>query len=129
MTVTPVLRLPDFTKQFIVETDASNIGVGGVLMQDKHPISFFSKNLGPKMRGASAYYRELRAIVEAITKWRQYLLGRHFIVRTDHKSLCELLTQVVQTPDQHHYLRKLLGFSFTVEYKSGSTNSAADALS
>lgn len=129
MTETLVLRLHDFSKQFVLETDASNVGVGGVLMQENHPIAFFSKKLGPRMQGAYAYLRELRAIVEVVTKWRQYLLGRHFLVRTDHKSLRELLTQVVQTPDQQHYLRKLVGFNFTIEYKSRATNEATDALS
>lgn len=58
-------------------------------MQDGHPVAYFSKKLGPRMMGASAY---LRAVVEAVTKWRQYLLGHHFIVRTDHKSLRDLLS-------------------------------------
>ncbi|XP_062099393.1 transposon Ty3-I Gag-Pol polyprotein isoform X1 [Humulus lupulus] len=129
MTKTPVLILPDFSKIFIIESDASNVGIGAVLMQENHPIAFFSKKLGPKFVGASAYLRELSAIVEAVTKWRQYLLGRHFVIRTDHRSLKELLTQVIQTPEQQHFLRKLIGFSFSIEYKAGKTNSAADALS
>ena len=95
MTNTPVLKLPDFSKEFVLETDASNVGIGGVLMQDGHPLSYFSKKLGLRFAGASAYIREMRAIVEAVLKWRQYLLGRHFTIRTDHKSLRELLTQVV----------------------------------
>lgn len=129
MLSTPVLRLPDFTKTFVVETDASNVGIGGILMQDGHPLSFFSKKFGPRMIGASTYLRELQAVVEAVSKWRQYILGRHFIIRTDHKSLKELLTQVIQTPEQQHYLRKLMGFHFTIEYKAGAENTAADALS
>ncbi|XP_030479163.2 uncharacterized protein LOC115696402 [Cannabis sativa] len=101
MTVTPVLALPDFSKLFVIEADASNV----------------------------AYLRELRAIVEAATKWRQYLLGRQFLIRTDHKSLKELLTQVIQTPEQQQFLQKLIGFHFTIEYKPGKTNAAVDALS
>lgn len=129
MMKTPALQLPDFGKTFVVETDASNVGIGGVLMQEGHLIAFFSKKLGPRSMAASTYHRELRAVVEAVTKWRQYLLGRPFIIRTDHKSLRELLTQVIQTPEQQYYMRKLMGFQFTIEYKAGIENSAADALS
>ena len=129
MTTTPVLRLPDFSKDFVIETDASNVGIGGVLMQEGHPLAFFSKKLGPRFKGASAYTREMRAIIEAVAKWRQYLLGRHFIIRTDHKSLREMCTQVIQTPEQQLFLQKLLGFQFSIEYKAGRLNSAADALS
>ncbi|XP_062075982.1 uncharacterized protein LOC133780122 [Humulus lupulus] len=129
MTTTPVLHLPDFSKTFVVETDASNVGIGGVLMQEGHPLAFFSKKLGPKFATASTYSKEMRAIVEAVTKWRQYLLGRHFIIRTDHRSLKELLTQVIQTPEQQQFLHKLMGYQFSIEYKMGKQNSAADALS
>ncbi|XP_062112214.1 transposon Ty3-I Gag-Pol polyprotein isoform X1 [Humulus lupulus] len=128
MTETPVLLLPDFSKLFVIESDASNVGIEAVLMQEGHPIAFFSKKLGPKFVGTSAYLRELRAIVEAVTKWRQYLLGRHFVIRIDHRRLKELLTQVIQTPEQQHFLRKLIGFSFSIEYKAGKANSAVDAL-
>ena len=69
MTATPVLSLPDFSKLFIIEADASNTGIGAVLMQEDLPIAFFSKKLGPKFVGTSAYLRELRAVVEEITKW------------------------------------------------------------
>ncbi|XP_042005724.1 uncharacterized protein LOC121754429 [Salvia splendens] len=100
MTSAPVLRLPDFDRQFCVETDASDLGIGAVLLQDSHPIAFFSKKLGPRRRVASTYHKELYAIVEAVQKWRQYLLGREFVIRSDQKSLKELLQQVVQTPDQ-----------------------------
>ncbi|XP_041994863.1 uncharacterized protein LOC121744871 [Salvia splendens] len=129
MTSAPVLRLPDFEKIFCVETDASDTGVGAVLLQDNHPIAFFSRKLGPRRRVASTYHKELYAIVEAVQKWRQYLLGREFIIRSDQKSLKELLQQIVQTPDQQLYVRKLMGYKFIIEYKKGSTNRAADVLS
>lgn len=68
MMETPVLALPNFSKTFVVQTDASNIGVGAMLMQDGHPVAYFSKKLGPKLMGVSAYLQELRAVVEAVTK-------------------------------------------------------------
>jgi len=75
------------------------------------------------------YVRELYAIIAAVRKWRQYLLGRPFTILTDHKSLRELMSQVIQTPEQHYYLSKLLGFDYTIQYKAGATNVVADALS
>jgi hypothetical protein len=105
MTAAPVLRLPDFSKEFIIETDASNMGIGAVLMQADHPLAYFSKKLGPQMQSASAYIKELHAITEAVLKWRQYLLGHFFVIRTDHRSIKELLQQVIQTPDQQKYVR------------------------
>ncbi|XP_042065700.1 uncharacterized protein LOC121809231 [Salvia splendens] len=129
MTSTPVLRLPNFSKTFYVETDASDTGIGAVLIQEGHPIAYFSRKLGPRRRVASTYHKELYAIVEAVQKWRQYLLGREFVIRSDQKSLKELLQQIVQTPDQQLYVRKLMGYNFRIEYKKGALNRAADALS
>lgn len=121
--------MPNFDRQFCVETDASDLGIGAVLLQDSHPIAYFSKKLGPRRRVASTYHKELYAIVEAVQKWRQYLLGREFVIRSDQKSLKELLQQVVQTLDQQLYVMKLMGYKFRIEYKKGSSNRAADALS
>ena len=129
MTAAPVLHLPDFDAPFTIETDASDSGIGAVLLQMGHPLAFFSKKLGPKRRVASTYHKELYAIVEAVQKWRQYLLGREFIIRSDQRSLKDLLSQIVQTPDQQFYIRKLMGFKFRIEYKSGASNRVADALS
>lgn len=100
-----------------------------MLLQDNHPLAFFSKKLGPRQRITSTYHKELYAIVEAVQKWRQYLLGREFVIRTDQKSLRELLQQVIQTPDQQLYARKLMGFKFRIEYKTEASNRMADALS
>lgn len=81
------------------------------------------------MQVASTYVRELYAITEAIKKWRQYLMGRHFRVFTDQRSLKHILTQVTQTPEQHKWAAKLLGYDFEVFYKPGKDNRVADALS
>ncbi|GJU89085.1 ty3-gypsy retrotransposon protein [Tanacetum coccineum] len=125
----PVLGLPNFEEMFVVEADASAVGIGVVLMQKGHPLCYFSRKLGPRMRVAATYQKELFAIVEAVYKWRHYLLGRHFTIRTDHRSLKELLHQVIQMPLQQKYVRKLMGFDFAIEYKPGVSNQVADALS
>ncbi|PNX96205.1 Ty3/gypsy retrotransposon protein, partial [Trifolium pratense] len=129
MTETPVLVLPDFSKVFIVETDASAVAVGAVLSQEGHPLAFFSRKMCPRMQAASTYVREMYAITEAVKKWRQYLIGRHFHIFTDQKSLRNLLVQTIQTPEQQKWASKLQGFSFEIYYKPGKTNQVADALS
>ena len=80
MTQAPILAMPDFSKPFELETDASGHTIGVVLMQDRHPIAFFSKKMSIKMSASSTYVRELFAITEAVAKWRHYLLAREFII-------------------------------------------------
>lgn len=129
MTTVPVLRLPDFSKTFVVETDACYGGLGAVLSQENHPIAFISKALGTKNLGLSIYEKEFLAILLAIDKWRSYLLHGHFIIKTDQQSLKYLLEQKIFTPRQHKYLTKLLGFDYNIEYRKGKENVVADALS
>ena len=129
LTTAPVLAIPDFNKQFIVETDASKTGIGAVLMQESHPLAFISRALGPKWQKLSVYEKELLAIVFAVQKWEQYLTGNHFIIKTDQKSLKWLLQQKISTPFQQFWLSKLLGFDYEIQYKQGKENIAADALS
>jgi hypothetical protein len=129
LTTAPVLALPDFTKQFIIECDASGGGLGAILMQEKKPIAYFSKALGARNLTKSAYEKELMAIVLAIQHWRPYLIGRKFIVSTDQKSLKQLMQQRIVTMEQQNWAAKLLGYDFDIVYKQGRLNKGADALS
>jgi hypothetical protein len=85
--------------------------------------------VAPRHCALAAYERELIGLVHAVRHWRPYLWGRRFIVKTDHYSLKYLLDQRLSTIPQHHWVGKLLGFDFAVEYKPGHTNGVADALS
>ena len=87
LTEAPVLAIPDFHQPFILETDASDTGLGAVLMQDGHPLAFLSKPLCPKNQALSTYEKECMAILMAVEKWRPYLQHKEFITKTDHKSL------------------------------------------
>jgi hypothetical protein len=70
MITPPVLSLPDLDKLFVIETDASIVGAGAVLIQEGHPIAYISKSLGPKQQAMSIYEKEMLAIMYAINKWK-----------------------------------------------------------
>lgn len=125
----PVLGLPDFTKPFMIETDASDLGFGAVLMQEGHPIAYLSKPVCQKNQALSTYEKECMALVMAVDKWRAYLQNQEFIIKTDHKSLLHLFEQRVTTKLQQKALLKLMDLQYKVMYKQGPTNQAADALS
>ena len=85
--------LHDFTKPFVLECDASGVGVGAVLMQDGRPIAFESRKLLPHERHYPIYDKGMLAIMHALAKFRQYLVGNQFRVKTDHNNLWYFLEQ------------------------------------
>jgi hypothetical protein len=82
-----VLALPNFEKVFEVECDASGVGVGAVLSQDKRPIAFFSEKLSDARQKWSTYDQEFYAIVRALKHWEHYLIQKEFVLFTDHQAL------------------------------------------
>jgi hypothetical protein len=129
MTTTPVLVLPDFRLPFEVETDACDHGVGAVLMQCGHPVAYLSKALGEANKKLSIYEKEFLAVMLAVDKWRSYLQRGPFVIKTDHRSLCHLEDQQLHTDLQRRAMTKLVGLQFTFQYKKGTENTVADALS
>lgn len=77
----------------------------------------------------STYEKELLALILATKKWSQYLLGRKFIIKTDHQLPKYLLDQRLTNSVQHKWLNKLMGFDYLVHYKPGKENTIADCLS
>ena len=129
MVTAPVLALPDFSIPFVVESDASGVGIGAVLSQGGRPIAYFSKALSYKHKVLSVYEREMLAILAVVKKWNSYLTGRHFHIRTEHYSLKFLLDQKANTPAQQAWLVKMMGYDFEVSFRKGSSNTVVDALS
>ena len=129
LTSTPVLALPDFTKPFILETDASTSGIGAVLIQAGRPVAFYSHSLPKSKLPRSAYEIELFAVVMAVQRWKHYLLHNPFTIRTDQASLKYLWEQKEIQSRYARWMVKLMGFRFHIEYREGRTNKVADALS
>jgi hypothetical protein len=129
MSSTPVLPLLNFSKQFVVETDACATGLGAVLMQEDMPIAFLSKPLGVSNKFLSICEKEFLALIMAVDRWRPYLQRQEFLIRTDHKSLAYLNNQYLQSELQRKAITKLMGLQFKISYKKGKENKAADALS
>jgi hypothetical protein len=125
----PVFDVPNFQKQFTIETDASDLGIGPILMQEGHPISYLSQTLCDRNKGLSTYEKECMAVLLAVEKWRSYLLSQEFIIKTDHRSLLFLTEQRASTKLQQNALLKLMDLNFKIQYKKVSANTAADALS
>ena len=119
---------------FILETDASLVAVGAVLKQKQDgievPIQYFSKSLSKSQRNYSTYERELLAVVLACEKFRIYLIGRQFVLRTDHAALRSLFTGKLKSGSKaEKYIMRLQPYSPQIIHIKGTENEVADALS
>jgi RNase H-like domain found in reverse transcriptase len=82
-----MLSFPDFNKPFEIHTDASDIQLGSVIMQDRKPAAFYSRKLNPAQRNYATGKREMLSIVATLTAYRNILLGHKIIIYTDHQNL------------------------------------------
>ncbi|CAM4616494.1 unnamed protein product [Caretta caretta] len=130
----PVLRAPDFDKPFLVTTDATERGVGAVLMQEGpdqefHPVVFLSKKLSERESNWSVSEKECYTIVNALAKLRPYVCGRCFHLQTDHAALQWLHTATGNNKKLIRWGLALQDFDFDIQHISGASNKGADALS
>jgi len=125
----PILSLPDGNEDFIVYSDASNQGLGSVLMQRGKVIAYASRQLKTHEVNYTTYDLELGAVVFALKIWRHYLYGTKCIVFTDHKSLQHIINQKELNMRQRRWIELLNDYECEIRYHPGETNVVADILS
>jgi len=123
------LVIPDVGKPFEVYCDASHLGLGCVLMQEKKAVTYASRQLKVHERNYPTHDLELAAIVFALKIWRHYLYGAQFCVFSDHKSLKYLFDQKELNIRQRRWMEFLKDCDFELLYHLGKANVVADALS
>jgi len=116
-------------KTFEIECDASGVGIGAVLMQERKPIAYFSEKLNGAQLNYSTYDKELYALVRALEVWQHYLLPKEFVIHTDHESLKHLKGQGKLNKRHGKWVEFIEQFPFVIKYKQGKENIVADALS
>ncbi|MCO5612609.1 hypothetical protein L7F22_066878 [Adiantum nelumboides] len=102
-----ILKLPNFSKEFEVVTDASGLAMGGVLTQEGRPVAYSSRKLRDLERNYPTQDLELLAVIHALKLWRHYLLSSKFQLVTDHKSLKWIFTQPNLTMRQRRWIELL----------------------
>ena len=130
----PCLLPPNFKKPFIVQTDASGIGISAILAQIdndglEHPVHFISRQLNDAEKNYPATELECLAVVWAIQQFERCLVGSHFIVYTDNSALQALPTKRFATKRLMRWAMALAQYSFSIRHRPGTKNANADALS
>ncbi|KAK7938780.1 hypothetical protein WMY93_002106 [Mugilogobius chulae] len=129
----PVLKSPDFSKRFLVQVDASMVGLGAVLAQgdpgEERPILYLSRKLQPRETRYSTVEKEGLAIKWALESLRYYLLGREFDLETDHRALTWINTMKDHNSRLTRWYLSLQPFRFSIRHRAGKTNVVADYLS
>ena len=133
MVTAPVLACPRAEDPFILDTDASDFAIGAVLSQlqdgKERPVSFASKVLNSAQRAYCTTRKELLAVVVFTRHFRHYLLGRVFVIRTDHASLVWLMRFKHPCGQLARWLTELAQYAFHIEHRSGTKHCNADGMS
>ncbi|KAK1561379.1 hypothetical protein QYE76_048204, partial [Lolium multiflorum] len=129
LTEAPLLALPDFSKTFEIECDASGLGIGGVLMQNGKPVAYYSEKLDGARLNYPIYDKELYALVRVLEVWQHYLWPKEFVIHSDHESLKYLKSQHNLNKRHAKWVEFIESFPYVIKYKKGKENVVADALS
>ncbi|GJV64029.1 putative nucleotidyltransferase, ribonuclease H [Tanacetum coccineum] len=125
----PILMLPDGVEDFVVYCDASNQGLGCVLMQRGKVIAYASRQLKTHEKNYTTHDLELGAVVFALKTWRHYLYGTKSVIYTDHKSLQHIFDQKEFNMRQRRWIELFSDYECEIRYHPGKANVMADALS
>ena len=131
----PVLAFADYTKDFLLETDASKEGLGAVLSQKQedgwfHPVTYGSWALTMHEKNYHSTKLEFLALKWTITEhFKEYLLYQPFLVKTDNNPLTYIMTTPNLDATAHQWVSVLAKYDFWLEYQKGQDNAVADALS
>jgi len=129
----PVLKLPNFSLPFVLQTDASEDGISAILCQEYDgilcPVAYASKRLLDRESRYSVIDREALAIVWGIGKFKYYIYGQHFILDTDHQPLIYLQRSQNENSRLTRWNLWLQNYHFTLRSIRGDLNKTADCLS
>ena len=127
------LAVPDYAREFTLETDASGTAIAGVLMQDGRPAAVTTRRVSQVEKAWSAVELEALAIVHSVAKFRSFLLGRPFQLYTDQRALSFLFSNSPKSACKNNKLirwrQQLSEYQYRISYKPGKENSSADAFS
>ena len=129
----PLLIYPDMKEEFILDTDASGFGLGGVLSQvrdgQERVVAYASFGLRPTQRNYCTTKRELLAVVSMIHHFRHYLWGRKFKLRTDHASLRWLINFRDAEGMVARWMARIASYNYELEVREGKKHANADGMS
>ncbi|GJX30479.1 putative reverse transcriptase domain-containing protein, partial [Tanacetum coccineum] len=125
----PILALPNGLEYFVVNCEASRIGLGCVLMRRGKVIPYASMQLKIHEKNYTTHDLELGVVVFALKMWRHYLYGTKSVIYRDHKSLSHIFSQKELNMRQHHWIELFSDYDYEIHYQPGKVNVVADALS